>query len=48
MKADDVEILISEQIADSTNIGVFENSFCLANYENFQKRETSLDEDENS
>ena len=45
MKIDHVEILVSAKVADPRFLGVFENSFYLSNYENFMKRETSIDEE---
>lgn len=44
MKVDDVELLVSKKVA-TENLGVFENSFILSNYENIMKKFEAKDEE---
>ena len=37
-KSSDVEIIVSEKVADKDLLGVFEHSFILSNYENSHKK----------
>ena len=39
MKSNDVEILVSNKVANKELLGVFQNSLHLSNYENNHKRE---------
>ena len=43
-KVDDVELLVSKKVA-TENLGVFENSFILSNYENIMKKFEAKDEE---
>lgn len=43
-KVDNVEFLVSKKVANE-NLGVFENSFILSNYENIMKKFEAKDEE---
>jgi len=45
MKTDDAHFLISNKVADPNNLGIFENSFYLSNYENFLKKDKDSKDD---
>lgn len=44
-KASDVEIIVSEKVANKDLLGIFENSLILSNYENSHKKQPDAEEE---